>query len=96
MTVHRSARFAVRDGELETALSAIRMFLEHTRTESGTLRYESYRSADRPNRFLHVMAFADEAAEEAHGPSDAVRAFTSALYPVCVAEPTFERWDLIE
>ena len=92
MTIHGTARFTVKDGEIDTALGAIGPFVEHTRTEPGTLRYESYRSADRPNEFLHWMTFEDEAAERAHGSSDAVQRFTARLYPACVAEPTFERW----
>jgi quinol monooxygenase YgiN len=92
MTVHVTASFTVREGKIESALGAIRTFLAHTATEPGTLRYESYRSADDPNTFMHFMAFQDTAAEQAHVSSEAVDRFTAILYPACVAEPTFERW----
>lgn len=92
MTIHATARFIVRDAELETALEAIRTFVAHARSEAGTLRYDSFRSAERPSEFLHVMSFAGDSAERAHGSSDAVKAFTDVLYPTCVEEPTFHRW----
>jgi quinol monooxygenase YgiN len=92
VTIHGTARFTVKHGELETALEAIRAFVAHARSEPGTLRYDSFRSADRPNEFLHVMEFVDEHAERAHGSSDAVQAFTAVLYPTCVEEPSFDRW----
>jgi quinol monooxygenase YgiN len=92
MTIHATARFTVKEEELETALEAIGTFVAHTRSEPGTLRYDAFRSADRPSEFLHVMEFADEEAERAHGSSDAVKAFTAVLYPTCVEEPSFDRW----
>ena len=46
MTIHATASFTLREGELETALAAIRTFVGHARSEPGTLRYDSYRSAD--------------------------------------------------
>jgi quinol monooxygenase YgiN len=95
MTIRATASFRVKADELETALEAIRTFVGHTRTEPGTLRYESWRSVDRPTEFLHVMEFADETAEWAHGSSDAVRALTDALYPTCEEPPTFGRWDTV-
>lgn len=96
MTIHATARFTVRDAELETALEAIRTFAAHARSEPGTLRYDSFRSAERPTEFLHVMAFADEDAERAHSSSDGVKAFTDVLYPTCVEEPTFDGWLPVE
>lgn len=92
MTINATARFIVNDEQIETALRAIRTFVVHARSEPGTLRYDSFRSAERPAEFLHVMSFADEDAERAHGSSDAVKAFTDVLYPTCLEEPTFDRW----
>lgn len=34
---------------------------------------------EEPTRFLHVVTFADPAAEERHSASDAVRRFTATL-----------------
>lgn len=96
MTIHGTAGFTVRSDELDTALEAIRAFVAHTRTEPGTLRYESWRSLDRPTEFLHLMSFADEDAQRSHASSDAAKAFTDVLYPRCEQEPIFERWQLVD
>lgn len=90
MTVRHVARFTVREDAVEVAEAAIRTFVEHTRTEPGTLRYESIRFD--ASRFLHLMEFTDEDAERAHASSDAVRHFTDVLYPLCTEGPEFEDW----
>ena len=78
----KTAVFQVRAEALDTCLEAIRAFVAHAQTkEPGTLMYRSLQSVDDPTRFVHVMAFADEAAEKAHATSDAVRRFTDVLYP---------------
>jgi quinol monooxygenase YgiN len=92
VAIHLTARFTVKEPELEAALEAIRAFVAHARSEPGTLRYDAFRSADRPTEFVHIMSFAGEDAEEAHASSDAVKAFTDALYPRCSAGPVFDRW----
>jgi hypothetical protein len=56
LTIHGTASFAVREDELDAALEAIRTFVAHTRIEPGTLRYESWRSAERPTEFTHLMS----------------------------------------
>jgi quinol monooxygenase YgiN len=94
MTIRGTARFTVREDGLDEALGAIRAFVAHTRTERGTLRYESWRSLDRPTEFVHLMEFVDEEAERAHASSDAVKAFTGVLYARCEHEPTFNRYEL--
>jgi quinol monooxygenase YgiN len=95
MTIRMTARFTVRGDGVGPALAAIERFVAHTRTEPGTLRYESWRSAERPREFVHLMEFADEAAQEAHASSDAVGAFTDVLYPLCEEPPSFDRWEAI-
>ena len=92
MIVRHGARFTVRDDAVDEVHAAIRAFVEHTRTEPGTLRYESISFDATPNRFLHLMEFADEDAERAHASSDAVRRFTEVLYPLCTEGPEFEDW----
>ena len=96
MTIHRTATFTVRKKELDRALEAIRTFVAHTRTEPGTNRYEASRFVDRPTEFMHLMSFADEAAEQLHSSSEAVKTFVDVLYPLCEREPTFARWEIVE
>ncbi|HEU5317685.1 MAG TPA: antibiotic biosynthesis monooxygenase [Chloroflexota bacterium] len=52
--------------------------------EPGTLLYVAMRDAEDENGFLHVMAFADEAAEQAHRTSAPVQRFVEVLYPETV------------
>jgi hypothetical protein len=52
----------------------------------------SWRSKTRAYEFLHFMSFVDAGAEQAPALSNAVRAFTEALYPLCVEPPTLEEW----
>lgn len=92
VTIRKAARFTVREEGLAGAQDAIRTFVEHTRTEPGTRRYEPWRSLDRPREFLHLMEFEDAAAEHAHANSEAIRAFTSVLHPLRLGAPTFEDW----
>jgi hypothetical protein len=35
-------------------------------------------------------------AEETHASSDAARAFTDVLYPLCIEPPTFGRWHSVQ
>jgi quinol monooxygenase YgiN len=44
---------------------------------------------DRPTRFVHIFVFRDEAADEAHSASAAVKKFASILYPECLAPVEF-------
>ena len=80
--------FTVRDGEIETAKSAIREFIEHIRNEEpGTLFYTSLQEKEDPNKFAHFMVFADSESHEKHRSTDYVHAFVEKLYPVCSEEP---------
>lgn len=96
MTIERTASFTVLPDRLEPALQAIGRFVAHTETEPGTLLYVSWRSELRPYEFLHLMSFSDAEAEQAHASSDAARAFTDVLYPLCVEPPTFEGWQSVQ
>jgi quinol monooxygenase YgiN len=95
VTIERTASFTVRPEVMDRALEAIGRFVAHTETEPGTLLYLSWRSQARPCEFLHFMSFVDAEAEQAHASSDTVRAFTEALYPLCVEPPTFEEWQVV-
>jgi quinol monooxygenase YgiN len=79
---HKTARFEVRPEGLEKCRQAIREFVTHIRqNEPDTKLYLSLESSDKPGSFLHVMMFADDAAEQRHAQSDACRRFTGILYP---------------
>jgi len=84
----RIARFRVRASEAAAAEKAIIAFVSKVADESGTLRYESFREPDGVS-YVHLMAFADEAAEEAHQKTDHAKQFVADLYPKCEAQPVF-------
>jgi len=85
---YRTARFRVRQTEVAAAEKAIIAFVSQVADEPGTLRYESFREADGVS-YLHLMAFADDAAEEAHRQTEHVKQFVAELYPKCEAQPVF-------
>lgn len=88
MPAHRIARFQVRPGQDSQALEVVRTFVGKIgESEPGTLRYESYQEVEQPARFLHVMEFADAAAEEVHEGTAHVKAFVDALHPLCETPP---------
>ncbi len=53
------------------------------------MRRCALQDAEDKTRFLHVMIFKDEAAENVHRNSGAVRRFTEALYPGLAEPVTF-------
>jgi quinol monooxygenase YgiN len=85
---HRIARFRVRPAEVAAAERAIIEFVARVADEPGTLRYESFREADGVS-YVHVMTFADDAAEEAHRGTEHVKKFVADLYPRCEVQPVF-------
>jgi hypothetical protein len=49
--------------------------------------YTSWQQDDAPTKFVHLFVFADEAAQETHGRSAAVRAFEDVYGPELVGGP---------
>lgn len=92
MTIRKSAHLIVDPDRLSEALQAIRTLVAHTGTEEGTLLYRSWQSVREPTEFLHLMEFVDARSEQLHATSEAVKAFTDALYPLCIQMPTFREW----
>jgi quinol monooxygenase YgiN len=84
----RMARFRVRTSEVAAAEKAVIAFVAKVADEPGTLRYESFREPDGVS-YVHVMAFADDAAEEAHRQTEHAKQFVADLYPKCDVEPVF-------
>lgn len=83
------ARYEVKRGKEGDARAAVLAFVEEVRQkEPGTAVYEAFQEGD-TRWFVHLMAFRDEAAEEAHRNSDHCRRFVSELSPLCEREPSF-------
>lgn len=93
MAIYGTARFGVKPEALDRCRSTIEEFVTYVRAnEPGTKLYLSLQDAEEPTRFLHVMIFEDEAAENIHTNSAAVDRFTGVLYPETVDGVTFERF----
>src|SRR5215475_13897153 len=68
--------------------AAIAEFVGYVATnEPGSRMYTAWQQKDDPTRFVHLFEFADEAAHQAHGRSDAVRQFEAVYGPELTGGP---------
>lgn len=88
MPIHQTARYRVRPDAVDKVVAAVREFVDHVRDhEPGTRLYAAWQQADDPTRFVHLFIFEDEAAQAAHGSSEAVRLFESIYTPELLDGP---------
>ena len=93
MPVHMTAEYRLRPGSVERCLAAIREFVDSVaRDEPGTRHYVAWQDERDPVHFLHHFVFEDEAAEQRHRATEAVRRFTAVLYPETVSGVHFTRY----
>ena len=93
MPIHMTAEYRVRPGSVERSQAAIRDFLDAVaRDEPGTRHYAAWQDERDPVHFIHHFVFEDEAAEQRHRASEAVRRFTTVLYPETVSGVHFTRY----
>ena len=89
------ARFTVRPEHVERARRLVADLVAEVRQhEPATRVYESFQLWD-TSSFVHVMTFADEAAEQRHRTAPYTRRFVDALYPLCETAPVFSTLSLI-
>jgi quinol monooxygenase YgiN len=68
--------------------AAIEEFVAYVaKNEPDTKVYTAWEAVDDPTKFVHLFEFADEAAHQRHGGSDAVAEFESVYRPVLVGGP---------
>ena len=85
MAIYKTASFDVRPGLVTQAQAWIVEFVDYIKgNEPETRLYVSLQKKTDSTSFVHVMVFADEAAEENHRSSGAVKRFTDELYPLTV------------
>ncbi|MDO4927532.1 MAG: putative quinol monooxygenase [Corynebacterium sp.] len=58
-----NVKYKVRPEKADTFLEDFHWFTEATRAEEGNLSFEFFRSEEKPNEFMLVEAFLDDAAE---------------------------------
>ncbi len=85
MPVYTIAQYRVKPQAVDKVKRAIEEFVLYIKkNEPGTWMYEAWQQKDDPTRFVHFFIFADEAAHEIHGGSEAVKRFQSVYVPELV------------
>ena len=88
MPIYQTAHYQVKPEAVDKVKAAIVEFIDYVgRNEPGSQMYAAWQRKDDPTRFVHLFKFADPAAHEAHGSSDAVRKFEAVYRPELVAGP---------
>src|SRR5512140_118810 len=86
--IYQTANYQVKASAVDKVKAAIAEFVEYVaKNEPGSRMYTAWQQKDDPTRFVHLFEFADEAAHEAHGRSDAVRQFEAVYGPELVGGP---------
>ena len=88
MPIYQTAHYRVTAGSVDKVRAAIKEFVAYvSANEPGTRLYSAWQERDDPTRFVHQFIFADQAAQDAHSRSDAVRRFESVYGPELVGGP---------
>jgi quinol monooxygenase YgiN len=86
--IYQTAHYQVQPQAVNKVKAAIAEFVDYvSRNEPGSIMYTAWQQKEDPTRFVHLFEFADEAAHEAHGLSDAVRQFEAVYGPELVGGP---------
>jgi quinol monooxygenase YgiN len=88
MPIFQTAHYEVKPEAVDRVRTAIDEFVAYVRdNEPGTRMYTAWQSIDDPTKFVHLFEFADQAAQDTHGRSDAVRRFESVYTPELLGGP---------
>jgi quinol monooxygenase YgiN len=88
MPIYQTAHYQVNAAAAAKVAAAASSFVDYVAAnEPGTTMYAAWQQVDDPSRFVHLFIFADEAAHQAHGASDAVRQFEAVYRPELVGGP---------
>ena len=91
----KTARFVIHPEARQSCEAAMREFLSAVDGEPGTRIYVALRERGDPTRFLHVMVFEDEAADERHRHAEHTKRFVEALYPHTLEGVAFNDFTLV-
>ena len=82
MPIYTIARYKVKAEGVARVEQAIERFVPYVKSgEPGTRMYLAWQQKDDPTRFVHFFIFDDEAANQLHGRSEAVKRFEEAYGP---------------
>ena len=93
--VAKTARFAVHPDSRARCEAAIRELVSALDDEPGTRVYMALSERGDPTRFLHVMVFDDEAADERHRHAEHTKRFVETLYPHTLEGVAFNDFTLV-
>jgi quinol monooxygenase YgiN len=73
MAIYQTGAYRVKPESVAKVKAAIEAFVAYLQAnEPGTQMYLAWQEKDDPTRFVHLFIFADAAAHERHGQSEAV------------------------
>lgn len=82
MSLCQIAEYRVNPEAVNKVKQAVEEFVRYVKAnEPGTLLYVAWQQKDDPTRFVHFFIFADDAAHNIHGESEAVKRFESVYSP---------------
>lgn len=86
MPIYQTAHYQVKQEALEKVKNAIEEFVKYVQSnEPGTRMYTAWQEKNHPTKFVHLFIFEDEAAQNAHNESAAVKKFESVYRPELAA-----------
>lgn len=88
------AEYRINEGSLDVVQTAIKEFVAAIHETEPETEYTPYQVGD-SDRYIHLMAFVDEAAQERHQQADYTSQFVEVLYPNCSELPTFTPLEII-
>lgn len=82
MPIFQTGAYQVKSSGVEKVKQAIAEFVKYVQQhETGSEMYLAWQQQDDPTKFIHLFIFKDQAAQQRHGESDAVRRFEAAYTP---------------
>ena len=89
------AEYRINEDSLDVVLTAVKKFVAEVHEFERETEYTSFQVGN-SDRFIHLMAFVDEDAQESHQNANYTSQFVEALYPNCSELPIFTPLKLIE
>ena len=86
-TVSVVAKLTTQDGKRADLIAGMAPMMEHVESEEGTLKYLLLEDAGDENVIWLYEEYADQAAFEAHGSSDTMKALGAAIGPFMGGAP---------
>ncbi len=94
--IAKTSEFVVKKDKIEIVKEAINKFVRIVHvSEPGTKIYVSLQEEANEFKFLHLMIFESEGAEEKHQKAGYTKEFVDILYPNCKSEPVFKNYTYI-